>query len=295
MRRVALVAAMAVLIGVLVSVVRTDNNEPTLPAIQLNRNVKASFTEPLAKSPLFVLVIGSDVREGSPRGGRADSLHVVAINPRTGHGSIVGIPRDSYVPIPGRGTNKINASLYFGGPELVVQTVSQFTGINFHYWALVEFSRFRDLVDRLGGIEVNIPYPMSDSASGAHFGAGLRKLTGAEALAFSRARKSVPGGDFGRSENQGRVLLAALRKFQKDASSPIALAKYFTTFGSLVETNVPTADLIRLAQAGRRIDPDRIQNVVIPAGTGSAGGASVVFVGQPAQDVFNRIKDDAIL
>jgi len=294
MKRVALVALAAVIIGILASVWRTEP-EPTVPAIQLNRTASASFSEPLGKKPLFVLVIGSDVREGNPRGGRADSLHVVAIDPDSGKGTIVGIPRDSYVPIPGRGSNKINASLFFGGPELVVQTVSQFTGINFHYWALVEFSRFRDLVDRLGGIEVDIPYPMSDSASGAHFGKGPRKLNGAEALAFSRARKSIPGGDFGRSENQGRLLLAALNKFRKEAASPISLAKYLTTFGALVEANVPASDLIRLAQVGRRMDPGQVRNVVIPAGTGSAGGASIVTVGQPARDVFNRIKDDAIL
>jgi len=294
MKRLALVALAAIVIGILASVWRSEP-EPTVPAIELNRTAEGSFTEPLGKSPLFVLVIGSDVREGNPRAGRADSLHVVAIDPESGKGTIVGIPRDSYVPIPGRGSNKINASLFFGGPELVVQTVSQFTGINFHYWALVEFSRFRDLVDRLGGIEVNIPYPMSDSASGAHFGQGPRKLTGAEALAFSRARKTVPGGDFGRSENQGRLLLAALNKFRKDASSPVALAKYLTTFGALVEANVPTSDLIRLAQLGRRLDPGNIRNMVIPAGTGSAGGASIVTVGQPARDVFDRIKDDAIL
>lgn len=294
MRKVALVAVAAVVIGILASVWRSEP-EPTVPAIQLNRTAKGSFTEPLGKSPLFVLIIGSDVRQGDPKGGRADSLHVLAVDTKSGRGTLVGIPRDSYVPIPGHGTNKINSALYFGGTNLLLQTVSQFTGINFQYWAIIEFSRFRDLVDRLGGIEVNIPYPMSDNFSGAHFGSGSRKLTGAEALAFSRARHGIPGGDFGRSENQGRLLLAALSKFRKDVASPITLAKYLTTFGALVEANVPASELLKLAQFGRRIDPANIRNVVIPAGTGSAGGASVVFVGQPARDVFNRIKDDAIL
>ncbi len=295
MKRIALVAVVAVVIGIIASVWRSDP-EPTVPAIQLNRTAQGKFIEPVGgKSPLFVLIIGSDVRDGDPKAGRADSLHVLAIDTKSGRGTMVGIPRDSYVPIPGHGTNKINSSLYFGGPDLLVRTVSQFTGINFQYWAIIEFSRFRNLVDRLGGIDVNIPYPMSDNFSGAHFGKGPRKLTGAEALAFSRARHGIPGGDFGRSENQGRLLLAALSKFRKDASSPIKLAKYLTTFGSLVEANVPASELLKLAQLGRGLDPGKIRNVVIPAGTGSAGGASVVFVGQPARDVFNRVKDDAIL
>lgn len=268
---------------------------PELPAIELHRTAAATYFEPAKKPVLFVLIIGSDVREGDPRRGRADSLHLLAINTKKGAGTLIGIPRDSYVPIPGVGTEKINASLFFGGPQRTVQTVQQFTGVPIHYWALVEFSRFRRLVDALGGVEVKVPYPMSDPASGAFFKPGPKKMNGEQALAFSRARKTVPGGDFGRSANQGRVLLGALEKFRKDAGRPLSLVKYLSAFDKLVEANVPTRELVDLAAVGRRLDPSKIRNIVIPGAGGSAGGASVVFVGAGAGDIFRKIRDDALL
>lgn len=265
------------------------------PIIELHRTSEAAFSEAGSSSqPVFVLVIGSDVREGSPRGGRADSLHLVAINPSNGAGTIVGIPRDSYVPIPGMGRSKINASLARGGPERTVQTVSQLAGVPIHYWAAVEFSRFRSLVDAVGGVDVEVPYAMNDSASGAVFAPGPRHMNGAEALAFSRARKTIPGGDFGRSMNQGRVLLASLRKFKKEAGSPLKLANYLVAFHTLVETNVPTRDLLRLAAIAGRIDPGKVENLVLPGGGGSAGGASVVLLGPGAGEIFSAIRDDGV-
>jgi LCP family protein required for cell wall assembly len=269
--------------------------EQKAPVIELHRTAQASFFNTSGgPRPLFVLVIGSDVREGDPRGGRADSLHLIALDAERGRGTIIGIPRDSYVPVPGLGTSKINASLATGGPERTVQTVSQLAGVPIHYWASVEFSRFRTLVDALGGIDVDIPYAMSDSSSGANFAQGRRHLNGAEALAFSRARKTVPGGDFGRSENQGRLLLASLAKFRKEAGSPLRLAEYFVTFHNLVASNVPNGDLIRLAAIAGRVDPHNVDNVVLPGGGGSAGGASVVRLGPGAGQIFAAVRDDAV-
>lgn len=265
------------------------------PAIELHKTAAASFFNAGSLSkPLFVLVIGSDIREGDPKGGRADSLHLVALDASRGRGTIIGIPRDSFVPIPGLGTSKINASLARGGPERTVQTVSQLAGVPIHYWALIEFSRFRQLVDALGGVDVEIPYPIVDSFSGANFSPGGRHLNGAEALAFSRARHGVPGGDFGRSGNQGRLLLASLAKFRKESQSPLRLAEYLVTFHNLVESNVATRDLFRLAAIAGRIDPKNIENVVLPGGGGSAGGASVVRLGQGASDIFAAVRDDAV-
>lgn len=268
---------------------------PPPPIIELRRTAAAAHFDPeQSQSPLFVLVIGSDVREGDPKAGRADSLHLVALDPNQGRGTIVGIPRDSYVPIPGLGTSKINAALVRGGPERMVQTVSQLAGVPIHYWALTEFSRFRQLVDTVGGVEVDVPYAMADSASGAFFDPGRRKLNGAEALAFSRNRKSVPGGDFGRSLNQGRLLLASLQKFRTDAQAPLKLASYLLAFHNFVETNVPTRELLKLAAIGRRIDPAKVENLVLPGGGGSAGGASVVHLGPGAAEIFAAIRDDAV-
>jgi LCP family protein required for cell wall assembly len=289
-------AIAVVLAGVAVLIVRSQRPPPPEPpAIELHRSANASFFEPAKRKVLFVLIIGSDVREGNPSGGRADTLQLLAVNTRSGAGTIVGIPRDSYVPIPGSGTNKINSSLFFGGPQRTVQTVERLAGVNIHYYAMVEFSRFRRLVDLLGGVEVKVPYAMNDSASGAFFKPGPKKMNGAEALAFSRARKTVPGGDFGRSANQGRLLVAALQKFQVDAKRPLSVAKYIRAFDSLVASDVPAAEFLDLVAIGRRLKPSKIRSVVLPGSGGNAGGASVVFLSGGANDIFKKIRTDAVL
>ena len=109
--------------------------------------------------PIYVLVIGSDARpDQAIDSQRADSLHILSINPAEHKASIVGIPRDSYVEIPGHGTNKINTSLFYGGPELVVQTVEQLTGLKFDYWAMTGFASFEQMVHDIDGLVVDVPF-----------------------------------------------------------------------------------------------------------------------------------------
>jgi polyisoprenyl-teichoic acid--peptidoglycan teichoic acid transferase len=290
-RRIAIV-----LVAVAVAIVFTPRSEEPReepPAIELHRVAAASYTQAPKQKLFTALIIGSDVREGDPRRGRGDSLHLLVVNAKTGAGTLIGIPRDSYVNIPGRGTDKINASLFFDGPESTVAAVKALSGIHIQYWALIEFSRFRKLVDTLGGVEVNVPYPMRDSFSGSDFKAGRTKMNGTQALAFSRDRHSARGGDFGRSENQGRLLLASLEKFREDAKSPLKLAKYLRAFDDLVESDVAIGELLELAAIGRTLSPDKIKNVVLPGRSGSAGGSSVVFV-SPG-DLFKKVRDDGVL
>jgi LCP family protein required for cell wall assembly len=268
----------------------------SVPVIELHRTAQAAYFDPAKARKIFVLVIGSDVRNGDPRGGRADSLHIVSINTQTGSGAIVGIPRDSWVPVVGGGTQKINASLVVGGPLDTVATVSRLTGITFQYWALTEFSHFRRLVDRLGGVDVVVPYAMQDlKYSGANFPAGRRHMTGADALALARNRHATPNGDFSRSENQGRILLAGLARFRADATDPLKLGRDLLVFRSDVLADVPPKDLITLAFLARSVDPAKIRNIVLPGSTGTAGGASVVFLSPSVNDIFRRIRQTGTL
>lgn len=259
------------------------------PVFELHRTENADFIDPLNRNPLFILVLGSDVREGDPFRGRADSIHIVAVNTKTGKGTIIGIPRDALV-----GGRKINAYL-LGGGQAMTDVVKRLTGLPIHYWAAIEFSRFRRLIDKLGGLEVNVPYPMVDRFSGANFKKGVKKMNGEQVLAFSRNRKTVPGGDFGRSENHGRVLLAALDKFRGDARDPFTTLKYFREFRGLVKANVPIEHLIRLAEVARRLEPKNFRNVVVPAASGSSGGASVQILGGGARQIFDAVRDDGVL
>ena len=157
--------------------------------------------------PIVLLVVGSGARLGDDiEHSLADSIHVVSINPDKHRATIIGIPRDSWVEIPGHGTTKINASLVEGGPDLLIQTVESISGLKIDYYALTTFWGLTQLYDNLGGLTIDVPFPMQDSYSGADFEPGVQTLDGKQVLAFSRDRHSVSSGDFGRSEDGGRVL-----------------------------------------------------------------------------------------
>lgn len=270
----------------------TPRRTPPPPVFELHRNAAAVHADPVSVNPLFVLVIGSDLREGFVTG-RADSIHLVAVNSQTLRGTVLGFPRDAWVNVPGRGTTKINEALTVGGPQKVVETVSALTGIPIHYHAMVDFGRFTQLVDRLGGVTVDVPYPMNDKASGAVFAPGPRQMNGPEALAFARNRHDAPGGDLGRSENHGRLLLAGLVKFRTEARDPFALLRHLEAFRDLVVTDVGARDLLALGRLGLRLDPGNLRNVVVPARPGMVGAQSVVFL-QPG-GLYQNVRDDGTI
>jgi LCP family protein required for cell wall assembly len=249
--------------------------------------------------PFYMLAIGSDARPGVCEPVErclADSIHLIGINPKERAASIIGIPRDSYVSIPGHGQAKINDSLFLGGPELVVQTVEELADVDIDMYFLTSFEGFRHMVEEIGGIEVEIPYAMSDTASGAVFEAGVRRLTGREALAFARNRKDTPNGDFSRTENQGLVILGALDQFQAEVrKDPLRMFEWLILGARYTQSDVTLRDLFELALASLRLDPEGITNVPMPGGISNVGGASVVTVGGEATALFQDIADDGLV
>ena len=260
---------------------------------------RAAFAPGLpSNGPLFVLVIGSDARPGrSAVNARADSIHIVGVNPRLGRVSILGIPRDSWVAIPGSGTNKINAALALGGPELLVRTVEQVSGIHIDAFVLTGFVGFERLVDAVGGIDVRIPYPIDDSAAGAHLKAGPEHLNRSEALAFARARHDVPAGDFSRSFNQGRLIIAALATLRGQVANgrPAALLPWVLAGSRSLQTDLSLSQIFELLLAAPAFEPNRAQNEVAGGSGTTIGGLSVVVLGQRARALFRDLRDDAVL
>ncbi|MDQ4149380.1 MAG: LCP family protein [Actinomycetota bacterium] len=262
------------------------------PAVGIHKVQGASW-RPEVGQPLFIAVLGSDTRVGPPDGGggRCDSIHIIAINPGAKAGTVLNFPRDSWVPVAGMGTTKINAACTLG-PQNMVRTLTSLTGIPIQYYAITEFSHFVALVNELGGIVVPIPYRMLDSASGADFQPGVFPLSGQQALAFSRARKGVPRGDFSRAENQGILIVSALAKVRAELADPLRLFDYIRTAKRHTNFNVPVSEVVKLALLAKEIDPANIRNVTINGSVGSAGGQSVVFIAPG--DTFARVRDDAI-
>ncbi|MFZ3272454.1 MAG: LCP family protein, partial [Mycobacterium sp.] len=176
------------------------------------------------------LLVGSDSRQGltveqqqalatggDTGNGRTDTILVIHV-PAFGSGTpttMVSIPRDSYVPIPGYGRDKINAAFAMGGAPLLAQTVEQATGLRLDHYAEIGFSGFAVLVDGLGGVTVCPAAPIDDPLAGINLPAGCQQLNGRDALGYVRSR-ATPRADLDRMVDQRQFMSALLHR----AASP---------------------------------------------------------------------------
>lgn len=256
-----------------------------------------TFPSLTGKKPVFVLALGSDARPGEEIDEqRMDSIHLIGINPAKRQATVLGFPRDSWVPVPGVGTGKINSALTYGGTSLAVETIEALTGIRVDYYALTSFGGLRSMVDSIGGLRIEVPYPMNDSYSGAAFEEGAQRLDGGQVLALSRNRHDTPNGDFSRSENQGLVFLAVLAQFRKEfARDPSRLFTWLGAGARNMATDVPVRELLTLAFTAYRIKPSGVRNLVVPGSTGSEGGQSVVFLSSEAPTIYADLADDGLV
>jgi LCP family protein required for cell wall assembly len=262
------------------------------------RAIDVSFAPGVpATRPVVLLVIGSDARpHQAVAATRADSLHLVGVEPRSGRVSVLGIPRDSWVSIPGRGTDKINASLADGGPDLVVRTVERLTGVHVDAYVLTGFDGFVRGVAAIGGIDIDIPYAITDRYAHARFRPGRAHLGGKAALAFARARHALPHGDFDRSLNQGRLLLAALSTLRSEVRhGSEALVRWTIAAHAYVRTDLSLADLFELLVAALSFDPSQARNRVATGRVATIGGKSVVLLDAGAYASFRDLARDGVL
>ncbi|MFN8034569.1 MAG: LCP family protein [Acidimicrobiia bacterium] len=242
--------------------------------------------------PVFMLVIGSDLRPGVA-GGRADAVHVIGVNPALHKATIIDIPRDTEVAIPGHGRNKVNAANSLGGPRLMAEAVGGLLGMKIPYAIVTDFEGFRGLVDEIGGLDINIPTAMHDSYSGAAFDAGPAHLSGTQVLAFSRDRHSFPNSDITRTQNQGLVILAGLAQYRAKHTGVSGTLQALATLGRHTQLDgIGLRDLYRLARVGLAVDPANVRNVLMPWGPGRGGNLNP---GPGAAALFADFRDDGVL
>lgn len=244
----------------------------------------------LGGGPRRVLFIGSDARPGQAvDGSRADSLHIVAFDGQGG-GGVLGIPRDSYVSLATGGKGKINSALTFGGPVGLQRTVVSLTGVRLEGYMITGFGGFQTLINGLGRLPVSSPVAIKDKMSGANIRVGVNKLNGAEALAFGRARHGVAGGDFGRSANQGRMIMAAA-DFAKLLGPP-ALPGILSKAAGHIATNLSAEQVLTFAAGAYVTNPKKVHNKVAIGGFGwTADRQSIVLLDANARRMFADIKD----
>ena len=165
------------------------------------------------------LLAGSDSRadgavgDDGTVGARTDTIMVLHV-PDSGPTSLISLPRDSYVDIPGYEPNKLNAAYAWGGAPLLVETVEGLTGMTVDHYIEIGFSGVETIVDAVGGVELCLDYDVNDPKSGLVWTAGCHVTDGTTALAFSRMRYSDQQGDIGRAERQRQVIGAVTSALQ---------------------------------------------------------------------------------
>jgi LCP family protein required for cell wall assembly len=254
------------------------------------------------------LLVGSDSRQdlsteqqqelatgGDVGTGRTDTIMLVHL-PGFGSSSpatLVSIPRDSYVPIPGHGKDKINAAFAIGGAQLLAQTVEQAAGLHLDHYAEVGFGGFAVLVDALGGVTVCPTEPILDPLAGLDLHAGCQKLGGRSALGYVRTR-ATPRADLDRMVNQRQFMSAVLQRAGSPAvwlnpwrwyTVPRAAAAALT-----VDRGEHAWDLARLGWALH----GRTTSMTVPIGefTDSGAGSVVVWNHDAARELFDALATD---
>jgi len=254
------------------------------------------------------LLLGSDSRDPENTGGsRSDTIIVLHLNKDKSAAQLISIPRDTWVHVPrssdGRHGNvdaKINAAFAWGGVPLMVETVEGYTGVRIDHVAMVDFAGFKDIVDALGGVTIDVETSFTsthslNAAGKRHFDQGVQVMDGAAALDYARERYSFKDGDFARIRHQQQVIKAILDKASSGGmlSSPAKLNSFLQATTSTVGVD-ETLNLYSTATQLRHLRSGDLHFYTSPSkGTGMIGDQSVVLPDQTkAKALFTAVRKD---
>jgi LCP family protein required for cell wall assembly len=245
--------------------------------------------------PMYILLLGSDLRPGAGCG-CSDAIHLVGIPAGGGRATIINIPRDSRIDVPGHGLHKLTEAMSLGGPELTAQAIGNWVGVPISYTMVTSFDGLTNLINAMGGVIVNLAAPVQDSNTNVNLPAGATAIDGDLALRLARSRH-IPGGDLVRTENQAQIIIGALATLQqKKQTSPGDTVNYLAILSRYVTLQgMSTSDLYRLARLGMSIYPTNIRSVVVPSHGALISGTSYVIPDASASGLFSDFADDAVL
>ncbi|MHA3837386.1 LCP family protein [Terrabacter sp. AAH1] len=271
-----------------------------------------SGERPTDTSGYNYLLVGSDSREGltktqrkkyatgNAEGNRTDTIMLVHVSESGGKPVMVSLPRDSYVPVPGHGSNKINAAYAMGGPKLLTNTVEQVTGVHVDGYIEIGLGGFAGVVDSVGGVDLCVARDMKDKLAGIDLKKGCQTLDGGNALGYVRSRHEDPLGDIGRAARQ-RQFLGALMKKAATPSTVLIPWRYkafadASAAGLAVGRETGIMDAVRVLQAMRSVSNDEGLSLTVPtsdlAYRTSGGALAIKWDTERAKALFKALKDD---
>lgn len=279
-------------------------------AASLQANVAPSLLKGEGDGRVNILLLGRG-GENHAGGDLTDTLLLLSIDPVNKSAAMVSVPRDLWVTVPGAGSSKINAvfanaksaalarnakdktGAEKAGVEKTKAVVSDIVDMPIHYYSLVDFLAFKQAVDTVGGVDVNVTEETSvsehlwDSLSGRNYylnvPPGKQHFDGTRALYYARSRHTSPRGDFDRSERQ-RLLITALSQKILSAgtyTNPAKISGLLSAFGDHISTDMSVKDAVRLADIGKQVG-SRIESLDLARpgaslfGTGMYNGQSIV-------------------
>ena len=218
---------------------------------------KTKVTKPFTMLLLGIDSEQDDIRKSSSFNG--DTIMMVTFDPETLSTTMFSIPRDTYVKMAcGGRITKINHASW-GGTSCMVKTVENLTGIKIDYYAKINFKGVVDLVNILGGINVDVPVKFCEQNSDRQWGdkticlePGMQKLDGEQALALARHRKTLPLGDFQRGQNQQLVVEGMIGSL-KNVKSVEDFYKILDTIGKNMDTNMTTEEMLSFYNIGKNL------------------------------------------
>ncbi len=229
---------------------------------------------------------------------RSDAIMVLHLDKGRRRAQLVSIPRDSYVPVEGAGTTKVNAAFSFGGPELLTATVEDLTQLRIDHIAVIDFEGFKGLTEVVDGVDVVVPETVYDSKRDKTWTAGEHHIEGEEALLYVRQRYGLLRGDFDRVQRQQNFLRAVMDKLAETSvlTDPVRVTRLAGQLSELlaVDAGLSNGDLRSLGFSTRGLRADNIRFVTVPnRGSATIDGASVVRLDLPAvRAMFAAIGED---
>ncbi len=269
-----------------------------------------SGERPAAGDGHTYLLVGSDSREGltaaqkkalgtgSAEGRRTDTIILVHVPSGSGKPALISVPRDSFLPIPGNGENKVNASFAIGGPKLLVRTLEQATGLRIDGYVEIGFGGFASVVDSLGGVDICVKNAIKDEKAHIDLEKGCQTLDGPTSLGYVRARYSDPKGDIGRAERQRQFLGAVMK--QAATPSTVLVPWRWWSFTHAAASSVYVGretslfDAYRILSTMRKVSSGGTLSLVVPISNPNAttsAGSSVIWDEQRAKQLFTMLNE----